>query len=61
MSLKKSELIEKNQYELTFDVDRATFDKAVDKAWGKYGKNAVLPGSLIGSKHLRELKENTFR
>ena len=40
---------------------RARLDKAVDKAWGKYGKNAVLPGSLIGSKHLRELKENAFR
>ena len=40
---------------------RARLDKAVDKAWGKYGKNAVLPGSLIGSKHLRELKENSFR
>ena len=31
MSLTKSEVIEKNRYELQFSVDKATFDKAVDK------------------------------
>ena len=48
MSLKKSELIEKNQYELTFDVDRATFDKAVDKAYRRSVKNINIPGFRRG-------------
>ena len=29
MSLRNKELIEKNRYELTFDVERAKFDEAV--------------------------------
>ena len=29
MSLKNKELIEKNQYELTFEVERSVFDAAV--------------------------------
>ena len=48
MSLKKSELIEKNQYELTFDVDRATFDAAVDKAYRRSVKNINIPGFRRG-------------
>ena len=48
MSLKKSELIEKNQYELTFDVDRATFDKAVENAYRKNVKKINVPGFRRG-------------
>lgn len=48
MSLKKSELIEKNLYELTFDVDRATFDAAVDKAYRRSAKNINIPGFRRG-------------
>ena len=48
MSLKKSELIEKNQYELTFDVDRATFDAAVDKVYRRSVKNINIPGFRRG-------------
>ena len=43
MSLKKSELIEKNLYELTFDVDRATFDAAVDKVYRQSVKKINVP------------------
>ena len=33
MSLTKSELIEKNRYELQFSVDKATFDAAVSAVY----------------------------
>ncbi len=48
MSLKKTELIEKNQYELTFDVDRAVFDAAVDKAYRASVKKINVPGFRRG-------------
>jgi len=48
MSLKKSELIEKNLYELTFDVDRATFDAAVDKVYRQSVKKINVPGFRRG-------------
>ena len=48
MSLKKSELIEKNLYELTFDVDRAVFDAAVDKAYRASVKKINVPGFRRG-------------
>lgn len=48
MSLKKSELIDKNLYELTFDVDRATFDAAVDKVYHRSAKNINIPGFRRG-------------
>lgn len=48
MSLKNSELIEKNLYELTFDVDRATFDAAVDKVYRRDVKKINVPGFRRG-------------
>ena len=48
MSLKKSELIEKNLYELTFDVDRATFEAAIEKAYRRSAKNINIPGFRRG-------------
>lgn len=48
MSLKKSELIDKNLYELTFDVDRATFDAAVDKVYRQNVKKINVPGFRRG-------------
>ena len=48
MSLQKSELIDKNQYELTFDVDRATFDAAVDKVYRRSAKKINVPGFRRG-------------
>jgi len=48
MSLKKSELIDKNLYELTIDVDRAVFDAAVDKAYRQSVKKINIPGFRRG-------------
>lgn len=48
MSLKKSELVEKNRYELTFDVDKATFDAAVDKAFRVNAAKITIPGFRKG-------------
>ena len=48
MSLTKSELIEKNQYELQFSVDKATFDAAVDKVYRKQVKSIAVPGFSKG-------------
>ena len=48
MSLTKSEVIEKNRYELQFSVDKATFDKAVDKIYRKQVKNMTIPGFRKG-------------
>ena len=48
MSLTKSELIEKNQYELQFSVDTATFDAAVDKVYRKQVKSIAVPGFRKG-------------
>ena len=48
MSLTKSELIEKNKYELQFSVDKATFDTAVDKVYRKQVKSITVPGFRKG-------------
>ena len=48
MSLTKSELIEKNKYELQFSVDKATFDAAVDKVYRKQVKSIAVPGFRKG-------------
>ncbi len=48
MSLTKSEMIEKNQYELQFSVDKATFDAAVDKVYRKQVKSIAVPGFRKG-------------
>ena len=48
MSLTKSEVIEKNRYELQFSVDKATFDAAVSKVYRKQVKNIAVPGFRKG-------------
>ena len=48
MSLTKSEVIEKNRYELQFSVDKATFDAAVSKVYRKQVKNISVPGFRKG-------------
>ena len=48
MSLTKSEVIEKNRYELQFSVDKATFDAAVSNVYRKQVKNITVPGFRKG-------------
>ena len=48
MSLTKSEVIEKNRYELQFSVDKATFDAAVEKVYRKQVKSIAVPGFRKG-------------
>ncbi len=48
MSLTKSEVIEKNRYELQFSVDKATFDAAVSAVYRKQVKNISVPGFRKG-------------
>jgi len=48
MSLKKSEVIEKNRYELQISVDKATFDAAVSAVYRKQVKNITVPGFRKG-------------
>ena len=46
--LTKSEVIEKNRYELQFSVDKATFDAAVNAVYRKQVKNIAVPGFRKG-------------
>lgn len=48
MSLTKSEVIEKNRYEMQFSVDKATFDAAVSAVYRKQVKNISVPGFRKG-------------
>ena len=48
MSLTKSEVIEKNRYELQFTVDKATFDAAVSAVYRKQVKSITVPGFRKG-------------
>ena len=48
MSLTKSEIIEKNRYELQISVDKATFDAAVTKVFKKKIKDITVPGFRKG-------------
>ena len=48
MSLTKSEVIEKNRYELQISVDKATFDAAVTAVYRKQAKNISVPGFRKG-------------
>ena len=48
MSLKNKELIEKNRYELTFDVERAKFDDAVTTVYRRQVKKITVPGFRRG-------------
>ena len=46
--LKNKELIEKNRYELTFDVARSIFEEAVSKVFRKQAKRIMIPGFRRG-------------
>ncbi len=48
MSLTKSELIEKNRYELQISIDKATFDAAVSAVYRKQVKSITVPGFRKG-------------
>ena len=48
MSLTKSEIIEKNRYELQITVDKATFDAAVSAVYRKQVKSITVPGFRKG-------------
>ena len=48
MSLKKTEKIETNLYELEIHADKATFDAAVDRMYKKNVKNITVPGFRKG-------------
>ncbi len=48
MSMKKTEQIGANQYCVTFDASRETFDAAITKAYKKAVKNIMIPGFRKG-------------
>ena len=48
MSLIKTEQLGTNQYKITFDADRATFDEAVTKVFRKASRNITVPGFRRG-------------
>ena len=48
MSMKKTEQIGANQYCVTFDASRETFDAALTKAYKKAAKNIAIPGFRKG-------------
>ena len=48
MALKNTKKVETNRYEIEFDVDKETFDKAVDKAFHEKSKNITIPGFRKG-------------
>ena len=48
MSLKESKKIETNLYQLTIDIDSATFAAAVEKVYRKSVKNITIPGFRRG-------------
>ncbi len=48
MSLKKTDRLEANLYEITFDVDRAVFNAAIDKVYHKRAMSINVPGFRRG-------------
>ena len=48
MSLKSSEKIDTNLYELVIDVDGETFNNAINQAFQKQRKNITIPGFRKG-------------
>ncbi|MBR6289949.1 MAG: trigger factor [Clostridia bacterium] len=46
--MKNTEQLGKNQYKVTFDADRATFDEAVTKVYRKASRNITVPGFRKG-------------
>jgi len=48
MALKSKEIIAANQQKITFDVDQATFEGAINKVYKKTAKNITIPGFRKG-------------
>ncbi|MBE6570181.1 MAG: trigger factor [Ruminococcaceae bacterium] len=48
MSVKSTESVAANQYKITFDVDHATFEAAINKVYKKSVKNIIIPGFRKG-------------
>lgn len=48
MSLKEKTLLETNKYQLKIDVDKATFETAVNTVYKKQAKNITIPGFRRG-------------
>ena len=48
MSLKSQETIAQNQQKITFDVDKETFEKAINKVFKNASKNITIPGFRKG-------------
>ena len=48
MALKNTNMVETNLYEIEFDVDKSTFDAAVDKVYRKEVKKISIPGFRKG-------------
>jgi len=59
MSLKSQENIAANQQKITFDVDHATFEAAINKVFKKSAKNIAIPGFRKG-KAPRALVEKMY-
>ena len=59
MSLKSKETIAANQQKITFEVDRATFEAAINKVYKKTAKNITIPGFRKG-KAPRALVEKMY-
>lgn len=59
MSLKSQETIAANQQKITFDVDHATFENAINKVYKKAVKNITVPGFRKG-KAPRPLVEKMY-
>ena len=59
MSLKSQETIAANQQKITFDVDRAAFEAAINKVYKKQVKNITVPGFRKG-KAPRALVEKMY-
>ena len=59
MSLKSKETIAANQQKITFEVDHATFEAAINKVYKKTAKNITIPGFRKG-KAPRALVEKMY-
>ena len=57
MSLKSQEIIAANQKKITIDVDRATFEKAINKTYKAASKNITIPGFRKGKAPLMMIEK----
>ena len=62
MSKKSIDSIAANQYKLVFDVDRPTFEAAINKVFKKQNKNITIPGFRKGHAryHRKDVRQGSF-